>query len=265
MSNKDLTDIVEGTTRAILDSQPVKNITDPPTKSIGTAFGDMFDLCFGSLHEKAEKSRILHQKNIDDFKASLTSNVEKIPEENLMKPKLSVIGPALEASKYYYEEKEIRDMFEKLIVNSMDNRKASEVHPSFTEIIKQLSPLDAQNLRCFSTENQLPICEFRISQDSNSFNVIQTNLFISNPQCQNIDLQSVSMSSLNRLELISIKYDLYFSNEKRYEAFKDLPFYKQFKMAETVTKRQIEIQKGIASITPLGRAFLNICLSPLPN
>ena len=60
-------------------------------------------------------------------------------------------------------EDEIREMFEKLIINSFDNRKIEKIHPSFSDIIQQMSPIDAQNLKCFSVGENLPICEIRIN------------------------------------------------------------------------------------------------------
>ena len=37
----------------ILNTEQAKNLTNPPCKSFGTALGDLCDLCFGGLHEKA--------------------------------------------------------------------------------------------------------------------------------------------------------------------------------------------------------------------
>ena len=267
MNEQDLVYLAEGTAKAVIDSKPISNLTGPSTKSIGQALGDIFDLCFGSLHERAEKSRLKHQKNIEHFKESLTSKAQNIPEENLIKPKLSVIGPAIEASKYYYEEEEIREMFEKLIINSMDSRKISQVHPSFTEVIKQLSPLDAQNLKCFADTPKLPICEFRNVLNNSGYYLIKTNVFIENPKCQDIDLQSVSMSSLSRLELITIDYVSYLVDEKNYDNFEKLPLYKQLNYMNqfSVEKQTLKIQKGQAALTPFGKAFIDVCIRPLPK
>ena len=59
----------------------------------------------------------------------------------------------MEASKYYFEEKELREMFSKLIVCSLNSSKSNMVHPSFIEIIKQLSSTDAILLKKISEYN----------------------------------------------------------------------------------------------------------------
>lgn len=257
-------DFVEST----LDSEQVKNLTVPATKSIGQAFGDIFDLCFGGLHEYVEKKRLIHAKNIEDFKKELTTSVSEIPPENLAEPKPSIVGPALEASKYYYEEKEIRDMFKRLIVNSMDNRKAGSVHPSFTEIIKQLSPLDAQNLKLFDKRQSYPICEYHIISDGNKgYRTLLTNVFLDNPNCTKEYEQSVSFSSLNRLELVNVDFMTYMTDAALYEKFEKSEYYQALirQLSYTVDKKRIEIKRGQVSVTPLGSAFLRVCLTPLPN
>ncbi len=255
---------------SILNTEQAKNLTNPPSKSIGNALGDICDLCFGGLHEKAEKSRLIHNKHIEDFKKDLYRDVSNIPEENQVEPKKSIAGPALDASKYYFDEKEIRNMFERLIVNSMDNRMTSKVHPSFTEIIKQLSPLDAQNLALFRTKSQLPIIKL-INKASDNFTVVFTNFFISNPDCQDFNLQSVSISSLNRLGLVDVTYETYFSEETPYKPFLETPFYLEIKAHfDSLNKvnadnRLFEYTRGLVIVTPLGKTFIDVCLSPLPN
>lgn len=255
----------------ILNTEQAKNLTNPPCKSFGTALGDLCDLCFGGLHEKAEKSRLIRKKNLEEFKKTLADSVDNIPEENQIEPKESIILPALDTSKYYLDEKEIRNMFEKLIVNSMDNRMATKVHPSFAEIIKQMSPLDAQNLKLFQTKIQYPILQLKIIDDKNRSKLITSYLFISNPNCDDIDLQNVSISSLSRLGLIETIYSGHLSNDDYYKPFFETQYYKCLK--EEFDKinhckgenNKLAFNKGYAQITPLGESFIDVCLSPLPN
>jgi len=269
MSEHEIINPVEGVTKAVLESEPIKNVTGPATKSLGIVLGDIFDLCFCKIHEKAEIRRIQTRKNVEDFEKSIYNESQKIPKENLIEPKISIVGPAIEASKYYYEEKEIRNMFEKLIVNSMDNRKIDNIHPSFTEIIKQLSPLDAQNLKCFIKKPNLPICEYRVIKgNSDHFRTVLTNIFLENLQCQNLKQQSISISSLSRLELVKVDYISYLSDNLKYKKFEKTPFFLDLSKNlnyKTNLADKVEIHKGQVSVTPFGSAFLKICLSPLTN
>ena len=275
MADKNTSDTNKEVIESVVDSEAFSNIVNPPTTVIGNALSDLLNIAFGhSLHEKSEKSRLKHQKRIEEFSKKLNENVSAIPEEHRIPPKESVVGPALEATKYYFEEDEIREMFEKLITNSMDDRQATKVHPSFTEIIKQMSPLDAQNLKLFKKEMQLPIVQF-IARSNKDYIPIATNIFISNPSCQDINLQAVSISALCRIGLLEVKYDRYITNETLYKPFLSLPLYKetenQLKTVNAVSKtlnennRTLECKKGIVQLTPIGQSFISVCLNPLPK
>lgn len=263
-------EMTEGVVKAVIGSEQVNNLTLPFTKRVGIFFDDIFSLVFGGwTHELAEKSRLKHEKNIEDFKKKLNTDLSQIPEENRVFPKTSIVGPALEASKYYFEEDEIRDMFEKLIVSSMDSRKATKVHPSFTEIIKQMSPLDAQNIKLFKLKPALPIVEYQVKL-TEGYSTIVTNVFLENPECQDIDLQSVSVASLERVGLVTIDYDCFFVKDSFYSKYETHYCFtslcqdiEQIKSNSNSTVKEAKIQKGQIALTPLGEAFINVCLSPL--
>lgn len=121
-------------------------------KGPGQALDDVMTLVgFDKLHEVAEKKRTKRELNMQLYKDSIAQKIVAIPEEDLKDPPLSIVGPALEASKYYIEEETLREMFARLIASSMDERHSDIAHPSFVEIIKQLSPDDAIFLKKFNS------------------------------------------------------------------------------------------------------------------
>lgn len=126
----------------------------------------------------------------DSYKNNLVEEISQIPEENLIDPPMNIVGPALEASKFYIEEEELRKMFAKVVAASMDSRRSTNVHPAFVEIIKQLDTLDAQNIKLFDDlqHDALPIVEYRVYSEDNqiSYGVIDRHVFLSNPNCQDI-------------------------------------------------------------------------------
>lgn len=204
-------------------------------------------------------------------KSKIEKGVENIPPENQVEPRESIIGPALEKAKHCMNEDEIREMFEKLIINSFDNRKIEKIHPSFSDIIQQMSPIDAQNLKCFSVGENLPICEIRINFEKSGHRILQTNIFCSNKFCDSIEQQSISLSSLSRMGLISIAYDEYLTDDSVYKIFDSLPIVVDFKNQIEATNKsnngnqKFDLEKGVAKLTPVGKAFIDVCLRPLPT
>lgn len=271
MSDQNIVDNAYGTAKAVVESEPFKNLTNPPAKVLGNYLADFFTLVFGNIHYATEKAELKRKNKLNEFKNNILKGTENIPEENKTEPRDSIICQALDASKYFMNEDDIREMFENLIIKSMDNRMASNIHPSYTEIIKQMSPLDAQNLKLFFTQNQFPVCQLRKTSSDGTFGIIATNYFYSNPECDDMVQQSISISSLERIGLISISYDSHISDDSVYAPFELLEEYRKLKQeietmnSFTMGNDKLTIKKGLAIITPLGKAFIDVCLRPLPK
>lgn len=115
-----------------------------------------------------KKANITFQYKLEAFKDDMAKKIKNIPPEHLQEPPVMIAGPALEALRYAYDEKELREMYENLLASAMDNRVSSEAHPSFVDTIKQLSPLDAIVLSMFATKQQYKCgtIYFNLTEDS---------------------------------------------------------------------------------------------------
>ena len=105
-------------------------------------FQDWWYVSYG--HHHSEAAALLMEKqeiNVQKLRDETLKETSKILPENIREPQLNILGPAIEASKYYIEDDELRSMFSKLIAASMDTSKLDIAHPSFVEIIKQMTPL----------------------------------------------------------------------------------------------------------------------------
>lgn len=160
----------------------------------GKTLGQIWDIAIGNrIAAVYEKSKAKHNLNVEDFKSKLINNVSSIPKENIQDPKISIIGPALEASKYYFDEKEIRDMFANLIASSLDSTYNGLVQHSFVEIIKQLSSQDA--------------IFFKYLKDIKILNKLGNEYTFSSEDFPNPEPNIISLNNLKRLGLIDIRYN----------------------------------------------------------
>lgn len=253
----------------------IQGVTEPPAKEIGKTFEDLIYLATGPLQFAADKRRAGYEVRLEEFKKGLTQKVQDIPPENLVEPKLQVIGPALEDAKYCLESESIRDMFENLLAKAADSRYQSQVHPSFSQIIKQMSPLDAENLKYIKPNTNVPVAEYILTSETpGRFTVIQTNVFLANPDAANdISQQALSLAALQQLGLISIRYDEWITDNSQYNDFRNTPFYLQCKKDlelqristpdsnNTKFPSTISMQKGVVKLTPIGEAFYQVCLA----
>lgn len=218
------------------------------------------ELCPLYLRKKAEM-----EVYIDIFKEQLTESLNEIPNESRQEPKNSIVWPAFESSIFYLEEETYRDMFSKLISSSCDNRKQNNVHACFIEIIKQMDPLDAKIIKTFKKNSRQPIVEFRLIQND-GFTVYLTNSFLLNSDDE-LYTNSSSITNLVRLGLVSIDYDTYFTEDKEYANFENHPQYNKLKnhvkherLRTGKGPNEIKYQKGLVTLTPLGKDFIKVCI-----
>lgn len=84
-----------------------------------------------------------------EFKEDIVKATSYIPEENIQEPKASIVGPAIQGLAYSLDEEELKATYLKLISSAMDDRNNGILHPSYTDILKQMSSMDAVFMRYF--------------------------------------------------------------------------------------------------------------------
>lgn len=168
------------------------------------------------------------------------------------------MAQALENSKYCIDEDNLRKMFTALISNSMNTDFQKDVHPSFAKILKQMSPMDAEIIKVFknSSLNGRPICQYQ-TKEERGYTILLDNVFI-DYITPSLDMCSISISSLSRLGLLKISYDDILLNKDAYLGFELQPWFILLK--RNLPDKNITIQKGIVSLTPLGRSFTKVCI-----
>lgn len=238
----------------------LKNLTDKPSLTAGNILSDLLDLTLGQFSHWADKVRLKRAYNLEQFREKLLVSTNKIPSEKLIEPSIRITAQALEDSKYCISEEVLQDMFVSLISNSMNADFSDYIHPSFSEIIKQMSTLDAKIIALFKDESLpgLPTCQYHVTLpgDPNS-PALPEHIFLEIPEGA-ISPNSVSLESLSRFGLISISYSQCLRDETKYEKFSTHQFYKDLQNHWPIGK--ISIQKGVVKLTPLGRSFVKVCI-----
>lgn len=241
----------------------VTTMTTKGAEAPARTFNNMWEYVFGPLDNFLIKHNENRKQDLNNFAESIHKNTAHIKPENLQEPQISILGPALEASKFYIDEKEIRDMFAKLIANSFDRNKNLFRHHSFVEIIRQMTPLDANNIHLFKTEQIRPIVNLILRLQNNSGSTIFTeNLFVDNPSHPFSDSVSLSISNIIRLGLVDVDYLKQFTDKDKYQHFKTTSQYKaaQKTIESDSSYEKVEIQEGTIALTPFGKSFIEFCL-----
>ena len=244
----------------------VEDLAAPLAKSIGTTFSDLWYVVFGGISELAEKKRLLHAKALEDFKNNLEKRIETIPEDKRVVPDTQIVGGALYDSRFCVDKDELRSMFENLIASSLNCDTVSDVHPSFSGIIRQMTCEDAQTLAKFKSDHRLPIVNYVYVLESDAGTVPAFQNIISVDTESNCQKESLSLECLQSFGFITINLSRYFTDSTMYDSLISSPLFLSTQAAvknhlEThPTAIDLSYQKGIVSLTDLGQHFLSVCM-----
>lgn len=264
---------ITGVPKEVIKELPIKqvaeNTLDKPTAELGHGLESLIWLIFSPIH--AAKASL--EPRINAFKKRLEHELSMIPKEKLVEPPLNIVGPTLEAAKYHIEHEEIRDLFVKLITSSMDANLQSSVHPSFVEVIKQFSPLDAIMLKYLIDNKHVPIasiCSFENSPKQRyaqaRFDMFEDIVPFPDMNLENCHVYIASIQNLRRLSIISTDYEASYSDD-RYESL-----YKHKIMEEVIEEygnvqkfpvmenRTIDLKRGTWLFTMFGKMFIECCI-----
>lgn len=241
-----------------------EDLIRPTTKIIGQNIGMLVDGIFGWLGCWGEKQKIKQEQNILEFKNNLNKKISNITDENLIEPKISIIGPAIEACKYYFEEDYYREMFSNLVASSCSSKTIDKIHPAFIEIIKQLSPLDAKLLNMFKYYSTYPVADINGIHIENKISPYVGTLFFFKDINEKFNVMenlrlTTSLDNLVRLGIV-MKNRAILEMNFNYEEFKNHFMYKNYDKAKD-DDCVLKIIPGRIELTEFGRAFISCCLS----
>lgn len=210
-------------------------------------------------------SNITYKYKLEMFEEELKFKMAKLPVEGIANPPLNISGPVLEGLKYTFEIEEIREMFLELLCSSMNKDEVDFIHPSFVEIIKSMSQLDAQIIRLFKNTLSYPASTVRFRKDDKQFYALAMPMIFV-PDFANLkDIFTVcsSIENLIRLGLLNYREDVYeasydYSSIKENEAVLErYKIHKDKKPTENIT---IDFSKSIVALTEFGRNFVRSCI-----
>lgn len=267
--------IVETTTRAaaeIMKAVPIyQDALQPVAQEIGKSLktiGGVINLALAPLEA------VIY--GFDKIRTKLSTDLEKrlsdVPPENIVSPKLELVGPLLEKYKYCYENEAIAKMFINLLANAMDKNQVINAHPSFVNIIAELSPDEARLIEVMSQEKLLPKIDIISELDpakndgKSGYISVYTNftLFEDKAKLQYPELSQTYFSNLERLNIVSAavgNFSPSYADESLYEPLKNSERIMKLKESFYDEKRILKDKPGIIDITAFGKIFMNAVLN----
>lgn len=215
-----------------------------------------------------EKWLINGEESLQLTAEAIQEKVKKIPEEKLVEPEPYVAIPAIQQISYCQNSDELRELYANLLVASMNADTKWNVHPSYVDIIKQLSPDEAKYLRhlpnlIYSLHPLIDVNFFIGDGDESN----GTNPIISNFTNYNIDKlehpQQICsyIDNLARLNLIEIPPEQYLTNTNVYKALEKHPYVQNPLRVTTGVKVNYRYKHKFFRLTNIGVDFKNVVCS----
>ncbi len=193
------------------------------------------------------------------FDQDLQEKAASIPPEELIEPKASVAGPALQGLAFAHEEEDLKDLFLELLAAAMDKRKANVVHPAFVDIVKQLEAQETRHLKVILGADILPIANLVRRHKSEGSQIIMRRHVLDMTDDEGAPSIEEGLGAMVdnwvRLGLITVSYTDTLTDERRYEWLSARPEASEYRSEDDASDYKIDWARGIVYPTELGKRF----------
>lgn len=224
------------------------------------------------------KWNIEREYNFKETEKLLAQKLEQVSPDKIVTPKTYVAVPAIHAISYSMDSDELRNLYANLLAKSMNIDTKNAVHPAYIEIIKQLSPTDAQvfneisNTFAFACAD-LSVAEYShdiSNEDSTFINPLESALKrysfnnVTSIAFASYDSVQLSIDNLLRLKLIEEKYAI---GKELPDTITSTDQYAHFKsILETYIVNTHWAYEEVCTsleLSSLGRNFKKICVDSI--
>lgn len=241
-----------------------KDLVSPTMKPIGI----MLSLLPRTIRlglSKWEKWIVNSEESLKLTAEALKEKVEKIPEDKQCEPEPYVAVPAIQQIAYCFDSTELREMYANLLAASMNTDTKWKVHPSFVDIIKQLTPDEAKLLQSFprSSSVYLPVADLVIKMGKGkgertvARNIVRPQLY---EICSEGNNMSGYLENLARLKLICIPEDMHLVDNSHYSEIENSSLVQNLENLKLQEGEEYEIKKKLLYVTDFGISFAKCCI-----
>jgi hypothetical protein len=180
--------------------------------------------------------------------------------ENVVTPNPDVAVPAFEALRY----SKLRENYANLLATAMNSASADVAHPSFVEILKQLSTDEAKILRVLADRKDRPVVTIIASADGtpHEFAVISRNESMLDYEADvaHPELVSCYLDNLCRLGLVEIPVFRVLANPEVYAPLESDGAMIDLMKQIAASGKTGSFKRGLIALTDFGTVFISACV-----
>jgi hypothetical protein len=208
-----------------------------------------------------ERSRLALEKNLQKYRAEL----ESIPEEKIVNVAPEIGVPIAEKLTYVQDDR-LSDLYVRLLAKASNADSLEQAHPSFVNVINNLSPDEAHFLEYFIDHRNLPFVHAKaVKPNTFAFEsleelIIQDGVTQKLTFPQNVDAY---VSNLSGLGLLIIKHDEWLTEAEEIYSSLALQHTERFnnliEKAPQLQGSTLEFERGTILLTKFGQNFIRAC------
>ncbi len=228
------------------------NSLNATTNFITSFFKNTFELFTVPVKPYIYKLIKENEYKIKKIDEELAKKYEKIPSENKIKPRWSIIGPSFDGLIYNINEETIKKMFINLLINEMDDRKQNKISPAYVQQIKELSHEDAKLLFEYSNiKNKIKELYILKIKNLNNYYLIYEE---DNGNTDYLPISKLSLDNLCRMRFVRENNLFEYEIDDNFKNYTNLLNYLSNNNIQNCSIESIEF-------TEFGNNFINIsCL-----
>lgn len=207
-----------------------------------------------------ERSRLALEKNLEKYRQKL----ESTPDEKVI-PVAPEIGVPIAERLAYVSDEKLSDLYVRLLAKASNVDNVDQAHPSFVNVINNLSPDEATVLEYFTKANDLPFLRAKAVIPSTGTFSVMADLIVTESMAASIRFprnMAAYFSNLSGLGLVTIHHGTYIEGSSVYEEIESQnkeEAEKHMNSVEGWKDRKLEFEKCVVVITSFGRQFIRAC------
>lgn len=187
----------------------------------------------------------------------------KISKEKIISPDPAIAVPTIEAMRYT-NKGILRQMYVDILGASMNQDTADFIHPSFVEVIKQLTPDEAKLIKELPRKGlHEPLMNIRVEKENTKGTfMIYRNCGILGYKagCIFPDRISLYVDNLKRLALVEVPENACLIDEWRYDKIANSDYFNAL-IVKAEEEGKVFFEKRMIGLTDYGMLLKEICLS----
>jgi len=237
------------------------DIAKPGVQQVGKALNTILGLgntILWPLVLLNEKARITLEKNLDKYR----KKIENTEEQSICEVAPEIGVPIAEKLTYVSNE-ELSEMYTELLANASKCHKANIAHPSFVNIINNISPDEAIFVRSIQKMSGIPFIEVRLKIHGKNEWITLDPMKPGVSCLGELKYQKnihAYISNLEGLGLIQIRTDIFMVGENIYEPLEEDAKAIFSEIEKQHDDKSLTFLRGKIEITSFAKMFMNACI-----